>query len=59
LKEISKRLGAEAVEQMVAGNSGMLVGIKDIRICATLEEIVHEQKPLDAWFLKMVDMLAR
>ena len=45
---------------MVAGNSGMLVGIKDIRIRATpLEEIGHEQKPLDAWFLKMVDMLAR
>ncbi len=57
---LGTRLGAEAVEQIVGGNKGVLVGIKHGDISMTpLEEVVNEQKPLDPWFLKMADLLAR
>lgn len=56
---LGTRLGAEAVEQIVAGNNGVLVGIEHGDISMTpLEEVVNEHKPLDPWFLKMADLLA-
>ena len=57
---LGTRLGSEAVDQIVAGNIGVLVGIHGGEIITTpLEEVVKGQKPLDPWFLKAADMLAR
>jgi 6-phosphofructokinase 1 len=57
---LGTRLGAEAVEQMVAGNHGVLVGIHNGEILTTpLEEVVKGKKPLDPWFLNAADVLAR
>ncbi|MCL5263429.1 MAG: 6-phosphofructokinase [Acidobacteria bacterium] len=57
---LGTHLGVEAVEQMVAGRYGVLVGIhKSEPITTPLEEIVGKDKPLDPWFLKMAEMLAR
>jgi 6-phosphofructokinase 1 len=57
---LGTRLGSEAVEQMVAGNHGVLVGtIQGVPGTTPLEEIVGKQKALDPWFLKAADMLAR
>jgi 6-phosphofructokinase 1 len=56
---LATRLGAEAVEQMVAGNHGVLVGIHNGEVQTTpLEEVVNGKKPLSPWFMKMADMLA-
>ena len=57
---LGTRLGSEAAEQIIAGNSGVLVGIIKGELTATpLEEVVEGHKPLDPWFLKAADMLAR
>ena len=57
---LGTRLGSEAPEQIIAGNSGVLVGIIKGELTATpLEEVVEGHKPLDPWFLKAADMLAR
>jgi len=57
---LGTRLGAEAAEQIVAGNSGILVGVCKGEVTATpLEVVVRGNKPLDPWFLKMADLLAR
>jgi 6-phosphofructokinase 1 len=57
---LGTRLGAEAVEQMVAGNLGVLVGIvKGELITTPLAEVVCGHKALDPWFLKAADLLAR
>jgi 6-phosphofructokinase 1 len=57
---LGTRLGSEAVDQMVAGNTGVLVGVHNGEVITTpLEEVVKGQKPLDPWFLKAADMLAR
>ncbi len=57
---LGTRLGAEAVEQIVTGNHGVLVGIHNSEVITTpLETVVDAHKPLDPWFLKMADMLAR
>ena len=57
---LGTRLGAEAAEQIIAGNQGVLVGIQKGELTATpLEEVVTGKKPLDPWFLKAADMLAR
>ena len=57
---LGTRLGSEAVDQMVAGNTGVLVGIHNGEVITTpLEEVVVGKKPLDPWFLKAADMLAR
>jgi 6-phosphofructokinase 1 len=57
---LATRLGSEAVEQMIAGNFGVLVGTHSGQVVTTpLDEVVNGIKPLDPWFLKHADMLAR
>jgi 6-phosphofructokinase 1 len=57
---LGTRLGAEAAEQIIAGNSGVLVGVCKGELTTTpLEVVVKGHKPLDPWFLKAADMLAR
>jgi 6-phosphofructokinase 1 len=57
---LGTRLGSEAVEQMMAGNVGVLVGMSRGELTTTpLDEVVTGHKPLDPWFLKAADMLAR
>jgi 6-phosphofructokinase 1 len=57
---LGTRLGCEAAEQIIAGNHGILVGIIKSELIATpLEEVVASRKPLDPWFLKAMDMLAK
>jgi 6-phosphofructokinase 1 len=57
---LGTRLGVEAVEQMAAGNTGVLVGIvRGELACTPLDEVVSGKKPLDPWFLKAADILAR
>jgi 6-phosphofructokinase 1 len=57
---LGTRLGSEATEQIIAGNMGVLVGVCKGELTTTsLEEVVVGKKPLDPWFLKAADMLAR
>jgi 6-phosphofructokinase 1 len=57
---LGTRLGFEAVEQMLAGNTGVLVGMSwGELVCTPLEVVVHGHKPLDPWFLKAADIMAR
>ena len=57
---LGTRLGTEAVEQILMGNHGVLVGIHNSEVITTpLETVVDAHKPLDPWFLKMADVLAR
>lgn len=57
---LGTRLGSEAAEQIIDGNQGVLVGIINGQVTTTpLEEVVVGKKPLDPWFLKAADMLAR
>ena len=57
---LGTKLGSEAAEQIIAGNHGVLVGTHNTELTNTpLEEVVIGQKPLDPWFLKAADMLAR
>jgi hypothetical protein len=45
---------------MAAGNTGVLVGIvRGELACTPLDEVVSGKKPLDPWFLKAADILAR
>ncbi|MDR3735112.1 MAG: ATP-dependent 6-phosphofructokinase [Acidobacteriaceae bacterium] len=56
---LGTRLGYEAVEQLVAGNTGVLVGIINGALaCTPLEVVVKGKKPLDPWFLKAADIMA-
>jgi 6-phosphofructokinase 1 len=57
---LGTRLGSAAVEQITAGNTGVLVGISGGKVVTTpLDEVVQGHKPLDPWFLAAADMLAR
>ena len=57
---LGTRLGSEAAEQIIAGNHGVLVGMHNGQVITTpLEEVAVGKKPLDPWFLKAADMLAR
>lgn len=57
---LGTRLGFEAVEQMIAGNAGVLVGlIRGELACTPLEDVVNGRKPLDPWFLKAAEIMAR
>lgn len=57
---LGTHLGVAAVEEMVAGRFGVLVGIhKGETIATPLKEIVGKNKPLDPRFLKMAEMLAK
>lgn len=56
---LGTRLGSAAVEQILAGNSGVLVGVgKGELITTPLDVVVANKKPLDPWFLAAADMLA-
>lgn len=57
---LGTRLGAEAVEQIASGRTGILVGIRSgDTITTPLETVMHGRKPLDPRFLKMAKMPAR
>lgn len=57
---LGTRLGYEAVEQLVAGNKGVLMGIiRGELACTPLEKVVTGKKPLDPWFLKAAEVMAR
>jgi len=56
---LGTRLGYEAVEQLISGNTGVLVGIiKGELVCTPLEVVVKGKKPLDPWFLKAAEIMA-
>ena len=56
---LGTRLGADAVEQIFAGNVGVLVGVQGGALIHTpLAEIVSCRKTLDPWFLKAGDLLS-
>ena len=57
---LGTRLGSEAVEQLLAGKTGVLVGITRGELTTTqLGEVIQGHKPLDPWFLKAAELLAR
>ena len=57
---LGTRLGAEAVEKIASGITGVLIGIhKGDAIATPLEAVVVGHKTLDPWFLKMAETLAR
>lgn len=57
---LGTRLGAEAVEQIATGQAGILVGMHNCEVVTTsLDVVVRSRKPLNPWFLKMADTLAR
>lgn len=57
---LGTRLGAGAVEQLAAGNFGVLVGVKNGAITATpLDAVVHTKKPLDESLVELANVLAK
>jgi 6-phosphofructokinase 1 len=57
---LGTKLGSEAAEQIIGGKTGVLVGVIKGELATTpLEEVVAGHKPLDPWFMKAADMLAR
>lgn len=57
---LGTRLGAAAVEQLVQGEHGKLVGIRQGAVVATpLAEVVGVPKPLDPHLLEMAHVLAQ
>ena len=55
---LASRLGAAAVQQLVSGNLGVLVGeVKGEIVCTPLEEVVNHPKPLDPEYLKLAEIL--
>lgn len=57
---LATRLGAAAVDQLAAGNSGVLVGTIDNHIAATpLAEIAGRTKPIDCELLELARVLAQ
>lgn len=57
---LASRLGAAAVEQLDAGNHGVLVGIRKTEITTTpLPEVVAGKKPLDTSLIKLAQVLGK
>lgn len=57
---LGTRLGAEAADRIIDGERGVLIGIQKDEVALTpLDAVVVGQKPLDPWFLKMAETLAR
>jgi len=55
---LASRLGAGAVQQLVAGNYGVLVGeVKGDIVTTPLEEVVNHLKPLDMNLLQLAEIL--
>jgi 6-phosphofructokinase 1 len=56
---LGTRLGCAAVEQIVAGNKNVLVGMSHGEVITTpLDMVIRERKPLDPWYLSVADLLA-
>jgi 6-phosphofructokinase 1 len=57
---LATRLGAGAVENLVAGRDGVLVGLIDGKVASTpLADVVGRLKPLDMGLLDMARILAQ
>lgn len=57
---LGSRLGAEAVKQLAAGNSGVLVGMEGGKLITTPhEDIAGRAKPIDPALYELADILAR
>ena len=57
---LATRLGSEAADQIIGGNQGVLVGVhKGDLITTPYEEVIKGKKPIDSWFVKAADILAR
>ncbi len=57
---LGTRLGAGAVEQLAAGRSGILVGVRRNELTTTpLAEVVASKKPLDQELLRIAGVLAK
>jgi 6-phosphofructokinase 1 len=57
---LGTRLGAAAVEQLAAGNCGVLVGMRKNEVAVTpLADVVTGSKPLDEHLLHLASILAR
>jgi 6-phosphofructokinase 1 len=57
---LASRLGAAAVEQLAAGNHGVLVGIQKSEVVATpLADVVAGKKPLDPRLLELARVLSK
>jgi 6-phosphofructokinase 1 len=57
---LASRLGAAAVEQLAAGNHGVLVGLRKNEVATTpLAEVVAGKKPLDPRLLELARVLAK
>jgi len=57
---LATRLGAGAVDALVRGQSGVLVGLLNGRVSTTpLAEVAHVKKPLDLSLLELARVLAR
>ncbi len=57
---LGTRLGFEAVERLLSGKTGVLLGIIRGELTYTpLEEVVQGRKPLDPWFLRAAEIMAR
>ena len=57
---LGTRLGGAAVEKMLDGETGVLVGIINGELTTTpLDVVVANKKPLDPWFLASMETLAR
>jgi 6-phosphofructokinase 1 len=55
---LASRLGAAAVQELVSGNLGVLVGeIKGEIVSTPLEEVVNHPKPLDMALLQLAEIL--
>lgn len=56
---LGSRLGSAAVDEMLKGNTGVVVGITKSELSTTpLDIVVKSRKPLDPWCLEAADMLA-
>ena len=57
---LGTRLGAAAIDQLAAGNLGVLVGIQHDQITATpLEEIAGKHRPVDPALFELANILAQ
>jgi len=57
---LGTRLGSAAAERLIAGEHGILVGVKDGEITATaLDQVVTHRKPIDPAYFHLAAVLAR
>lgn len=57
---LATRFGAAAAERLLAGENGVLVGLKEGRIASTpLSQVVSGRKPLDPELLRLAKILER